>query len=83
MSVQSLIVIGLHIDKALGNWKSDDNNNNNKNNVHSAWGPFPSAKRHRVYVIDSVVSGDIVGVVCMPMSSKFLTENNGETRKFS
>jgi len=33
----------LHIDKILGNWKSDDNNNK-KNNIHSTLGPFPDPK---------------------------------------
>jgi len=36
----------LRIDKALGNWKSDNNQNNNekKKSVRSAWGPFPAQK---------------------------------------
>jgi len=33
----------LRIDKALGNWKSD--NNKNKHNIHSAWGPFRDQKQ--------------------------------------
>jgi len=32
-----------------------------------------------IYVLQgSIVTSDIVGVVCMPMSSKFLTESTGE-----
>ena len=27
----------MSIDKALGNWKSDDNNENNRKNVRSRW----------------------------------------------
>jgi len=34
----------LHIDKALGNWKSDNNKNKNKRNVRSVWEPFPGPK---------------------------------------
>jgi len=33
----------LQIDKALRNYKSDNNKNSN-NNVRSAWGPFPGTK---------------------------------------
>jgi len=34
----------LCIDKALGNWKSDNNNKKKKDNVHGAWGSFSGPK---------------------------------------
>jgi len=39
----------LRIDKALGNFrKSDNNKKNKKNNVRSAWGPFPGPTKLQV-----------------------------------
>jgi len=42
---------GLRNDRALWNWKSDNNNNKmNKNNVGGAWRPVSGSKKSEYFV---------------------------------
>ena len=51
----------LRIDEALGNFRKSDNNNKeeNKNNVCSAWGPFPGSKVTTIHTLHDLVNASI------------------------
>jgi len=38
----------LRIEKALGNCRKSDGNEKNKNNIRSAWGPFPGPNKNNI-----------------------------------
>jgi len=45
------------IDKALENFQKPDNNKHNKNNIRSAWGPFPESKNVATNLCADILEG--------------------------